>query len=149
LNDVSEALIENTKFDLPKEFLQKWIQVSGEKELTEEEAKEEYERSEKGLRYQLIEGKIMEENNLGVNFEEIKKSMDDRIRMQMAQFGQTNITQKEIDDISQRLLSNEEETRRLADEIKNQKILSFFKQNANLKEKEVNFENFVKEAYEQ
>ena len=41
LNDVTEALIEKTNFDLPAEFLQRWIMVSGEKELTEEEAKEE------------------------------------------------------------------------------------------------------------
>ena len=40
LNDVTEALIEKTNFDLPAEFLQRWIMVSGEKELTEEEAKE-------------------------------------------------------------------------------------------------------------
>merc|ERR1712224_374174 len=38
LNDVTEALIEKTNFDLPSEFLQRWIMVSGEKELTEDEA---------------------------------------------------------------------------------------------------------------
>ncbi len=51
LNDVTEMLIENHNFDLPKEFLQKWIQTAGEKELSEEEAKEEYEKSEKGLTF--------------------------------------------------------------------------------------------------
>jgi trigger factor len=34
MNDVTEALIENNKFDLPKEFLQKWIRTAGEKPLT-------------------------------------------------------------------------------------------------------------------
>src|SRR5690606_14831762 len=56
LNDITEKLIEGTKFELPGEFLKKWIQVSGEEPLTEDQAKEEFERSEKGLRYQLIEG---------------------------------------------------------------------------------------------
>ena len=41
LNDITESLIKNTKFDLPKEFLIKWLQNSGEKPLTEEEAREE------------------------------------------------------------------------------------------------------------
>ena len=59
LNAVQEYLIENTKFDLPAAFLQKWLQTAGEKELTPEEAKEEYKKSEQGLRYQLIEGKLM------------------------------------------------------------------------------------------
>jgi len=62
LNDVTEYFIENTKFDLPSGFLTKWIQVTGEKELTEEEAAEEYQKSEKGLRYQLIEGKVINNN---------------------------------------------------------------------------------------
>src|SRR5699024_1512325 len=66
LNDMTEALIDKTEFDLPDEFLKKWIQISGEKELSSEEAKEEYQRSEKGLRLQLIENKLMEANDIKV-----------------------------------------------------------------------------------
>src|SRR5690606_122263 len=73
LNNVVESLIENTKFDLPDEFLINWIQKGSEKELTAEEAKAEYERSEKGLRYQLIEGKLMTDNNLYATFEDLKE----------------------------------------------------------------------------
>ena len=49
LNDVTEYLVESTKFDLPSEFLQKWMQTSGETEISLEQAKEEYEKSEKVL----------------------------------------------------------------------------------------------------
>ena len=52
LNDVTEYLVENTKFDLPVQFLQKWIQTAGETELNEAQAKEEFEKSEKSMRYQ-------------------------------------------------------------------------------------------------
>ena len=31
LNAITENLVDNTKFDLPKEFLQKWLQTAGEK----------------------------------------------------------------------------------------------------------------------
>ena len=60
LNDVTEYLVSKTKFDLPDVFLKKWMQNSGEKPMTVEEAAEEYDRSEKGIRYQLIEGKIID-----------------------------------------------------------------------------------------
>src|SRR5690606_28074566 len=59
LNDVTDFLLKNTKFDLPAEFLKKWIQTAGENPMTPDEAAAEYEKSENGLRYQLIEGKIM------------------------------------------------------------------------------------------
>ena len=146
LNDLSEVLIEETEFDLPDEFLQKWIQVSGEKELTKEEAQEEYQRSEKGLRFQLIENQIMKENEIKVELEDVKQSAKDRIRMQMAQFGQMNPSEEDLESIAQRVLSNETEARNFSEQVKNEKLISFFKENANLKEKEVTYDNFIEEA---
>ena len=37
-----------------------------------EEAAEEYEKSEKGIRYQLIEGALIKENDLQIQFEELQ-----------------------------------------------------------------------------
>ena len=148
LNDVTEMLIENHNFDLPKEFLQKWIQTAGEKELSEEEAKEEFEKSEKGLRFQLIEGKLIQEHNLEVKFEDLKSFAKDRIKEQMAQFGQMNPEDKELDDIAARILSNQEEVKRLSEQLMNQKLLELYKEKVNLEEKEVTYEEFVKEVYQ-
>lgn len=147
LNDVVETLIDNTKFDLPAEFLTRWIAVSGENPLTDEEAKAEYERSEKGLRYQLIEGKLRVENNLNATFEELKQYAKDMIRVQMAQFGQMNPTEEELDSITARILSNQEEVERMTEQLHTNKMLQFFKENAKLKTKEVTFDDFVKTAY--
>lgn len=147
LNDVVEDLIENTKFDLPKEFLQRWIQVSGEKPLTDEEAAAEFERSEKGLRYQLIEGKLRADNNLQVSFDELKDYAKNMIKGQMAQFGNTNPSEEELDGISARILSNEEEVKRLSEQLNTTKMLQFYKEKAKLKTKEITYEKFIKEAY--
>lgn len=148
LNDVVESLIANTRFSLPDAFLQRWIQISGESPLTEEEAKAEYERSEKGLRYQLIEGKLRAEHDLRVSFDELKEYSRNMIKGQMAQFGQMNPTEEEIDGIVARILANKEEVTRLSDQLNTAKLLQFFKDNAKLKTKEISYEKFIKEAYE-
>jgi trigger factor len=147
LNAVTESLIENTKFELPSEFLKKWLAVSGEKPMTPEQAKEEYERSEQGLRYQLIEGKLMTDNKLQVSYEDLKDYTKGFVKAQMAQFGDNKIEGKELDDIVNRVLSNQEEVKRLSDQLKNEKLLTFFKENIKLKTKEVTYEDFVKEVY--
>ena len=147
LNDVTEYLVESTKFDLPKEFLQKWIQSSGEEPLDETQANEEYDKSEKGLRYQLIEGKLMQDNDIKVDFEDVKKSATDMIKVQMAQFGQMNPSEKELDDVSARVLSNQDEVKRISEQVVSQKLLTLYKEKANIKIKEVTYENFVKEVY--
>lgn len=147
LNAVTEGLIENTKFDLPAEFLQKWIAVAGEKQLSEQEAEDEYNRSEKGLRYQLIEGKISKDNNLQVTFEELKEFAKGFIKSQMAQYGNTNPEEKELEDIAGRILGNQDEAKRLSEQLMSQKLLTFYKENVKLKTKEVSFDEFVKEVY--
>ncbi|WP_417885169.1 trigger factor [Zunongwangia sp.] len=147
MNDVTETLVENTKFDLPKEFLQKWIRTVGEKPLTEEEAVEEYEKSEKGLRYQLIEGKIVKEKDIQVDFEALKAFAKDKIKEQMAQFGQLNPSDKELDDIAARILSNQDEVKRLSDQLVSEKLLNFYKENMKFDEKELTYDEFVKEIY--
>ena len=148
LNDVVETLIETTKFDLPSDFLKRWIKSTGESKLTEEEAKAEYERSEKGLRYQLIEGKLREENkSLQITFEELKSYANNMIKAQMMQFGQMNPTDEEVEGITARIMSNKEEVEKLTEQLNTNKLLQFFKENAKLKTKEVTYEEFIKEAY--
>ncbi len=147
LNDVTERLIETTKFDLPSEFLKKWIQLTGEKPLSEEEAKDEYERSEKGLRYQLIEGKLIKTHNIELQFDELKDFARENVKAQMAQYGHLNPSDEELDGIIARIMSNQEEVKRLSEQLMSQKLLKLYKEEANLKVKEVTYDNFIKEVY--
>ncbi|NJB70880.1 trigger factor [Saonia flava] len=147
LNDITESFISTVKFDLPSGFLKKWIQMTGEKPLTEEEANEEYEKSEKGLRYQLIEGKIIKDNNIEIQFDELKEFAKGFIKSQMAQYGQLNPAEEELDNIAARVMSNQDEVKRLSEQLMSQKLLNLYKEKANLKTKEITYENFVKEVY--
>lgn len=147
LNDVTDFLIESTKFDLPAEFLKRWIQTVGETPLTPEQAEEEYAKSEKGLRYQLIENKVIAENDLQIQFEELKDFTSGLIKRQMAQFGQLNPSDEEVDGIVARVLSNQDEIKRVSDQVMSQKMLSLFKDKVKAKVKEVNYQDFIKAMY--
>lgn len=147
LGDVTEFLIENTPFDLPSEFLKKWLQTVGEKKLTPEEAEVEYARSEKGLRFQLIEGKALSQNDIKITFEDLKAFTTKNIRQQMAQFGQNNPTDEEVQGIVARVLSNQEEVKRLSDQVVAEKLLELFKEKANPTTKEVTYDEFIAASY--
>jgi trigger factor len=149
LNDVTDHLIENTQFDLPEVFLKKWLQTTSKEPLTEEQAAAEYDQSVKGIRYQLIEGKIIADHNLQLQFEELKTFAKSMIVRQMAQYGQLPPEDKQLDEIVARVMTNQEETRRLSEQLISSKLLEFYKENAPLKPKKVTFGDFVKEAYSQ
>jgi len=147
LNDVTDALLKKTKFDLPATFLKKWIQTAGESPLTAEQAEEEYNKSENGLRYQLIEGKIIAENNLQITFDDLKAFTSETIKKQMAQFGQMNPSDADVEGIVARVLSNKDEVKRLSEQVMSEKMLNLFKQKVSAKAKTVSYEQFVKEMY--
>jgi len=147
LNDITEHLIDDTKFELPDKFLKKWMQTAGEKKLTEQEANEEYEKSEKGLRYQLIEAKIIEQNDIKIDHIKIKDFAKELIKSQMKQYGQNSPEEKELESIAQRILSNKDEVKRISDQLLSKELLELFKNNLKFKKNKVSYEKFIEMAY--
>ena len=146
MNDISEAIVEKTKFKLPVDFLKKWIQTSAKEPMTKEDAINEFNKSEKGIRYQLIEGKIISENELNITFEELKDFTAIMVQKQMLQYGQTPEKEK-LDEIVSNIMSNQEETRRISEQLMGDKMLNFYKDKAPLKTKKIGFDAFIKQAY--
>ena len=146
LNDVTKKLIEEVKFNLPRKFLIRWLQKRNENEITLENATEEFENSEKGLRYQLIEEEIINQNNLKVEENEIKDFAKKIFLSQFGQIGKKDGNQ-EIEQMVERILRNEDERKRIIEQVKTEKLLAFFKKNVKFKTKKVNHDSFIKIAY--
>ena len=147
LDDATEMLIEKTKFDLPADFLKRWIRATSENPITEEEAAEDYKNSEKGLRYQLIEGKIVEQNNLQVSYQEIRDFTENAIRAQMARFGLFEIGKKELDNFVNNTLKERAEVERIHRELTGGKLIEFYKEKANLNKIEIDIDSFIEKFY--
>jgi trigger factor len=147
MNDTIEYLIDSTKVNLPSDFLIKWMKLNSEKKISIDEAKIEYDKSEKGMKYQLIESKIIIDNNLQVNFEDLKAFTTDLIKNQMKQYGQVIPEDKELDGIIARVMSNKDEIKRLTEQLTSKRMLDFFKENFNYKIKKVTYDEYIKEVY--
>jgi trigger factor len=65
----------------------------------------------------------------------------------MAQFGQMNPTDADVDGIVARVLSNQEEVKRLSEQVMSEKMLNLFKENVKFKTKDVTYQEFIKEMY--
>ena len=146
VNDMTEVLINNTKFNLPDTFLKKWMQTAGENPISAEKAEAEYTKSERGLRYQLIEAKLIQEHNLQITREEVEQFAKDLLQKQMAQFGRNDVSEEELNDIAERILGNQDEVKRISDQVLTEKMRQLFLEKGNLKLKKVNYDAFIKEA---
>ena len=65
----------------------------------------------------------------------------------MAQFGQTNPTEQEVEGIVARVLSNQEEVKRLSEQVMKDKLMKMLVEKANPTTKEVTYEQFVAAMY--
>ena len=144
LNNVAEYLLDKTKFDLPVAFLKKWMQTAGEKPVSAEEIEADWEKTERGLRYQLIENKVIQMGEISVSQEELVDHTVDMVKAQFQQYGQQAMDDEMLKGIAENALKNEEEARRINDQVYNAKLLSYYKENFKVDEKEVTYDEFIK-----
>ena len=144
LNNVAEYLIEKTSFDLPETFLKKWMRTAGEKPLTEEEVEADWSKTAKGLRWQLIENKIIQDAGIAVSSEELLDHTVGLVKAQFQQYGQPVLDDQMLKGIAENALKNEEEARRINDQVYNQKLLAHYKETFKVEEKEVTYDEFIK-----
>ena len=144
LNNVAEYLLDKTKFDLPVAFLKKWMQTAGEKPVSAEEIEADWEKTERGLRYQLIENKVIQLGELSVSQEELVDHTVNMVKAQFQQYGQQAMDDEMLKGIAENALKNEEEARRINDQVYNAKLLSYYKENFKVDEKEVTYDEFIK-----
>ena len=147
-NDVVTYLIDKIKFDMPDEFLKRWLVHTSEKKVTLDQIESEYDMYSKSLRWQLIENNILENYNVKVSTEEVENHTKSLITMQMQQYGQPVPQEDKMNEIVASILKKEDERKKIYDQLYDVKSLEVYKENFKLTEKAISYDDFVKLASE-
>ena len=147
-NDCVELLISNTKIELPEEFVKKLMIVNHKEKVSENDIEKEFSQSMKGIKYQLIESKLIEENNIDISSDAVKDYAKEMVKKQMVMYGQKKVDAEELNSIVQRVLSNQDEFKRIYSMLLNEKILNVFKNKMTKKESKVDYKKFIETAYD-
>ena len=142
-NQIADALVQNLKISLPDEFLKRWMVAVSEKPVTLEQVSSEYDNYSKGLRWQLIENKIIKEHHIEVPADEVMTYIKELIKGQYARYGRMDVQEEELTTTAKKVLENKEEVRKVYEKIYDKKILELFKKSFTLVNKEVSFDEFV------
>ena len=147
-NDVVLYLVEKVKFDLPDDFLMRWLVKSSEKPLTIDQVKIDYPNYSKSLKWQLIENKILEDNDVKITNDDLISFTKDLVKRQMQQYGQANTDDKQLSDIAENILKNEDERKKISNQLFDEKTLIIYKDLFKLNQKSISYDDFVKLATE-
>jgi len=147
-NDCVEFLISNTKIDLPEKFLKKLIIANQKEKISEDEIDKDFSQSIKGIKYQLIESKLIEENDIDIKSDAVKSYAKEMIIKQMAMYGQNQSDDEQLNSIVKRVMSNDSEVKRMYSMLLNEKILFVFKNKISKKDLKVDYKKFIETAYD-
>ncbi len=142
-NDAVDYLLNKITFDLPDGFLKKWIKANQENPITDEELEKEYENYKKSLRWQIIEGHIAKENEIKIENDELKSETTRLVKLQMAQYGQSEVDENTLDGIVDNVLNNEDERKNIAQRVFDGKMINLFKEKFKIEETAVSMDEFI------
>jgi trigger factor len=144
LNTVIEKLVKDSAFELPDDFLKKMIRENDEHKLSDEEIDAQYVNFANSMRWQLIESRIIQENNLRVEESEMRNVVKSYFTGHLVNTEEDPEHDERLNKIVDSVLSNKEESNRLHDQLFDQKLLGLFKSKLKLESKDVDYDEFVK-----
>jgi trigger factor len=143
MQDIKKLIIEKTDFSLPEDFLKRWLLRVNEK-TTSEEIEKEFDSFRHDLKWQLIRSKIAKENEVKITEEELQKEAEIITRYQFRQYGLFYATDEQITNYAKETLKREEDAKRIADKILEDKVLQLLKDYVSIESKNVSVEEFNK-----
>ena len=135
-------LLDETKMDFPAEFLKRWLQTSGEKEKTPEQAEAEFPAFSNQLKWTLISDKLIKENGLEVGDDELRANMKVEI---MRYFGTMNLGDDTgwIESYIDRMMKDEKQVDSSYRRLITDKLFTWIEGQAKAKEKIVTAEELT------
>lgn len=141
-NDIVDHLMNTINFNLPTEFLKRWIVAVNEKPVTPDQIEAEFEGYSKGLKWSLIENKIIKENGIKVTNEEIINATKQLVLEQFAKFDPAPMAEEALNATVQKVLTNKEESKKIYEKLYGEKVMNLFKSKFTLENKELSYDEF-------
>ena len=136
-----QLIEEYGNFELPQEFLKKWL-VRRNEGLTAENIDEEFEKMIPSLKWQLIKERIAAVAEVKIEEADVQNHAKAIARQQFAQYGMTNVEDDMLADYAKRILEDKNSRSRIIEEAGDAKLFEAIKQTAKIEAKAVSVDEF-------
>ena len=141
-NDLYKLAIEKAQFQLPDEFLKRWLKVTNDK-LTDEELAGGYDDFAKNLKWTLIENKVITDNQIEIKYEEVFAAAKARLDAQFRMYSPQALSEEQLAQYTVQFLQNKEQANKIFEEVKALKVLDHLKSIVTLDKIEITDKKFA------
>ena len=146
-HNIEDYFVENTKIELPDTFLKSWLKASSKGEVTDGVLDNEFGAYSRSIKWDLVKNRIADDNNIKVEADEVRQKAKELI---MGQFGGGQGFAEQLGDkldaIADNYLSGEngQNFMKIYNQLRNERILKFIKENITIQDKKVSVDEFKK-----
>lgn len=140
--DAKEYLVNKAGLVLPEKFLKRWIFVINEGKFTMEDIEKEWDLFIADYKWQMIRTFLMEKYALKIEEADILASAKGFAAYQFAMYGMNNVPDEQLEAFAKNILSQEEQGRRIYDQVENEKTIAAVREAVTLKKKKISVEKF-------
>ena len=143
VNKILEQVNEKQEVKLPETFLVKWLQFSNQNIQSEEQAKEIFENEKEIVKSQIIEGKLMSDNNIELDYADLLAQSEQMVRNQLAVYGIHHLPDEEIQKYAVEMLKQEDQVRQISSEVGMGKLKDVILETSKKESKKVSHDEFL------
>ncbi|MBB6126864.1 trigger factor [Mucilaginibacter lappiensis] len=147
-DDIYKLSVAKVDFNLPDEFLKRWLKATNEK-LSDEELNGGYNDFATNLKWTLIENKIIKDNQIEIKYDEVFALAKVRLDQQFRMYSPQPIPDEQLGQYTVQYLQNKENANKIFEEVKALKVFDYIKSVITLEKKDILYTDFSELVKEQ
>jgi trigger factor len=147
-DDIYKLSVAKVDFNLPDEFLKRWLKATNEK-LSDEELAGGYNDFATNLKWTLIENKIIKDGQIEIKYDEVFALAKVRLDQQFRMYSPQPIPDEQLGQYTVQYLQNKENANKIFEEVKALKVFDHIKSVITLDKKDILYTDFSELVKEQ
>ena len=140
--DARNFLVEKANVTVAEKFLKRWIYVINDGKFTMEDIEKEWDLFIVDYKWQMVRSYLMEKYNVKVEEADLLASAKGFAAYQFAMYGMNNVPEEQLEAFAKNILSQEEQGRRILDQVENEKTVAAVREVVTLKKKKISVDKF-------
>ena len=140
--DAKSFLLEKADITIAEKFLKRWVYVVNEGKFTMEDIEKDWDLFIVDYKWQMVRNYLMNKYNVKIEEADLLASAKGFAAYQFAMYGMNNVPDEQLEAFAKNILSQEEQGRRILDQVENEKTFAAVREVVTLKKKKISVEKF-------
>ena len=140
--DAKAYFLEKANVTVAEKFLKRWIYVINDGKFTMEDIEKDWDLFIVDYKWQMVRNYLMEKYGVKVEEADLLASAKGFAAYQFAMYGMNNVPEEQLEAFAKNILSQEEQGRRILDQVENEKTFAAVREVVTLKKKKISVEKF-------